>query len=104
MPEEPQPEPEVEAPALPSVFQDAKPVRKVRIKYPPEAEKQHIQGRVKVRLSVSPEGTVTDVQVLKAEPPGVFEDNVIEAMRQYRFKRDGTSYQANQEVIFKIDE
>jgi len=106
---EPLPEPEKEAepeapPALPSVFQDAKPVKKVRIKYPPDAESQHIQGKVKVRLTVSPEGKVTNAEVLIAEPPGVFDETVLEAVRQYQFKKDGTSYKADQEVIFKIDE
>lgn len=109
--EEPPPEPEVEeqaepepeAPPLPSVFQDIKPVRKVKAKYPPEAEAQHIEGHVKVRLSVSTEGDVTDVQVLQSEPQGVFDESVLEAVRQYKFKRDGTSYKADQDVIFKID-
>ena len=102
-PPEPEPEPEIEAPPLPSVFQDIKPVRKARIKYPPEAEAQHIEGRVKVRLAVDLEGNVTDVEILLAEPPGVFDQAVLEGVRQYKFKRDGTTYQADQEVIFKID-
>jgi len=89
---------------LPSVFRDVKAVKKVRAVYPPEAEQQHIQGRVKVRLNVDLDGNVTDVQVLLAEPPGVFEESVLTAVRQYKFKRDGTSYQADQEVIFKIDD
>jgi protein TonB len=102
-PPEPEPEPEPEAPPLPSVFQDIKPVRKARIKYPPEAEAQHIEGRVKVRLAVDLEGNVTDAQILLAEPSGVFEEAVLEGVRQYKFKRDGTTYYADQEVIFKID-
>jgi len=101
---EPEPEPELEAPPLPSVFQDIKPVRRVKIKYPPEAEAQHIEGRVRVRLSVDLQGNVTDAKVLLAEPPGVFEEAVLEGVRQYQFKKDGTTYQADQEVIFKIDE
>jgi len=100
--EEKQPEPE--APALPSVFRDVKPVKKVKPVYPPEAEAQHIQGRVKVRLSVALDGSVTDVKVLEAEPAGVFEEAVLAAVHQYKFKRDGTTYQADQEVVFKIDD
>jgi TonB family protein len=102
-PPEPEPEPEPEAPPLPSVFRDVKPVRKVKPKYPPEAEAQHIEGRVKVRLSVDLEGNVTDVAMLLSEPPGVFDAAVLEAVRQYKFKRDGTTYQADQEIVFKID-
>lgn len=100
--EEKKPEPEV--PPLPSVFRDVKPVKKVKPKYPPEAEAQHIQGRVKVRLTVELDGSVSGVEVLVSEPPGVFEQAVLEAVRQYKFKRDGTTYQADQEIFFKIDE
>jgi protein TonB len=78
-------------------------VRKARIKYPPEAEAAHIEGHVKVRLSVDVEGNVTDVEILLAEPPGVFEAAVLEGVRQYKFKRDGSTYKADQEIIFKID-
>jgi protein TonB len=99
----PEPVPE-EPPPLPSVFRDVKPVRKVKPIYPREAEDQHIQGRVKVRLSVDLEGNVTDVQVLSADPPGVFEESVLAAVRQYKFKKDGTTYQADQEIVFKIDD
>ena len=98
------PEPAPEPPPLPSVFRDVKPVKKVKPIYPPEAEVQHIQGKVKVRLSVALDGTVTDAQVLAAEPPGVFEESVLTAVRQYTFKKDGTSYQADQEVVFKLDD
>lgn len=103
---EPEPEPpppEPEAPPLPSVFRDVKPVKKVKPKYPREAEDAHIQGRVKVRLTVEVSGSVSDVQILLSEPPGVFDAVVLEAARQYQFKRDGTSYLADQEIIFKLD-
>lgn len=102
--EEKEPEPAPEPPPLPSVFRDVKPVKKVKPVYPPEAEAQHIQGRVKVRLSVALDGTVTDAQILESEPAGVFEEAVLAAVRQYKFKRDGTTYQADQEVVFKIDD
>ncbi|HUF19735.1 MAG TPA: energy transducer TonB [Burkholderiales bacterium] len=101
--EEPEPEPEPEAPALPSVFLDVKPVKKIKPKYPREAEDKHIEGSVKVRLTVSPAGTVTDVELLAAEPPGVFEEAVLAAVWQYQFKKDGTTFKADQEIIFRLE-
>jgi protein TonB len=101
---EPKPTPEPEAPPLPTVFRDVKPVKKVRPVYPPGAEQQHIQGSVKVRLKVDVEGNVTDVQILSADPAGVFEEAVLTAVKQYKFKKDGTSYEADQLVVFKIDD
>jgi periplasmic protein TonB len=103
-PKEKEPEPEPEPPPLPSVFRDVKPVKKVKPKYPREAEDAHIQGRVRVRISVEVNGSVGDVKILLSEPPGVFDAAVMEAVVQYIFKRDGTSYQADQEIIFKLDE
>jgi TonB family protein len=102
--EEKKPEPEPELPPLPSVFRDVKPVKKVKPKYPREAEDAHIQGRVRVRLTVEVNGSVSDAKILLSEPPGVFDAAVMEAVVQYIFKRDGTSYQADQEIIFRLDD
>ncbi len=96
-------EPQPELPPLPSVFRDVKPVRKVKPKYPREAEDQLIEGRVKVRLSVALDGTVSAVRILLSDPPGVFDEEVLIAVKQYQFKRDGTTYEADQEIIFKLD-
>lgn len=92
-----------ELPPLPSVFLDVKPVRKVKPKYPREAEDKLIEGRVKVRLSVDLDGSVSKVEILFSEPPGVFEEEVLKAVKKYQFKRDGTSYTADQLIIFKMD-
>jgi TonB family protein len=102
-PEEEEPEPEPEAPTLPSVFLDVKPVKKVKPKYPREAEDKHIEGSVKVRLTVSREGRVTGVELLSAEPQGVFEEAVLAAVWQYEFKKDGTTFIADQEIIFRLE-
>lgn len=96
-------EPQPELPPLPSVFRDVKPVRKVKPKYPREAEDQLIEGRVKVRLTVDLDGTVSNVEILLSEPPGVFEEEVLKAVKKYQFKRDGTSHISDQLIIFKID-
>jgi TonB family protein len=102
--EEKPPEPEPEAPPLPSVFRDVKPVKKVVPPYPREAEDAHIQGRVKVRMSVGLDGDVTSVEVLLAEPPGVFDEVAVTAAQQFKFKKDGTIYQADEEFVFRIDD
>jgi TonB family protein len=103
-PPEPVPEEKPpEAPPLPSVFLDVKPVKKVKPKYPREAEDAHIEGRVRVRLTVEVNGSVSNAKIMLSEPPGVFDAAVMEAVVQYEFKRDGTGYQAEQEIIFKLE-
>ena len=99
-----QPEVEEEEEALPSVFQDAKPVNKKPFpKYPREAEDNMIEGDITVSITVNEDGRVMDVQVVSANPPGVFDQEVLNKVRQWRFKKDGTMYEAEQKFIFKID-
>lgn len=96
-------EEEAEEP-LPSVFQDAKPVNKKPFpKYPREAEDNMIEGDITVSITVNEDGRVMDVQVVSANPPGVFDQEVLNKVRQWRFKKDGTMYEAEQKFIFKID-
>ncbi len=102
-PPEPVPEPKPEAQPLPSVFRDVKPVKKIIPKYPPEAEAKHIEGRVRVKLSVEVNGSVSDATIVAADPPGVFDAAVMEAVVQFIFKRDGTSYETYEEFIFKLE-
>ncbi len=106
----PKPEPEideeedlVELPPLPSVFQDIKPVKKVKPKYPRDAEEDKIEGRVKVRMKVELDGTVSNVKLIFSEPQGVFEKVVIEAAEKFIFKKDGTSFYADESFVFIID-
>ena len=97
-------EEEDEEPPLPSVFQDAKPVNKKPFpKYPREAEDNMIEGDITVSITVNEDGRVMDVQVVSANPAGVFDQEVLNKVRQWRFKKDGTMYEAEQKFIFKID-
>ena len=103
-PPPPEPEPEVEAPPLPSVFQDVKPVRKAKIKYPPEAEAAAHRGACPGAALGGRRGQ----RHRRRDPAGrarraCSTQAVLEGVRQYKFKRDGTTYKADQEVIFKID-
>ena len=106
----PTPEPEEEDDeeeelALPSVFQDARPVKKTPFpKYPREAEDNSVDGDITVRIIVNGDGLVMDVQVLNANPPGVFNQEVLNSVRQWQFKRDGTTAEFEQKFIFKIDQ
>ena len=88
---------------LPSVFSDVTPVKKVSPRYPAEAEAQRIEGRVRVRLTVELNGAVSAAKILAADPPGVFDSAVLDAVVQYVFRRNGNSYQADQEIVFKLE-
>jgi protein TonB len=67
---------------------DAKPVALFRVKpvYPQSAMSKNINGRVSIKLLVDRDGTVKTVEVLNAEPEGMFEDATLNAVSQWRFQ------------------
>ena len=104
--EEPKPEPKVEQKeqvAPPKQVRNAKPIRKVAAAYPRSALKDGTMGKVKARLTVGVNGDVIDVEILESAPPGVFDDTVTKAVKQYKFEGDGTQYFVDQEVVFKLE-
>ena len=54
--------------------------------------------------SLKIEGDVIDVEILESSPPGVFDDAVTKAVKQYRFDGDGSKYFVDQEVVFKLED
>jgi TonB family protein len=61
-------------------------VKSVQPSYPPKAEKTGVEGWVELDFTVTETGTVQDVAVDAAKPPGVFEAAASAALLQWRFK------------------
>jgi TonB family protein len=62
--------------------------------YPADALDRGQSGSVELEFTVTPEGTVSDIQVQSAEPRGVFERAAIAALSQSRYRpvqRDGVA-------------
>lgn len=53
--------------------------------YPSAAREQGIEGQVTVRYAVGVNGSVRDAVVIEAQPPGVFEEAALEAVRSWRY-------------------
>lgn len=66
---------------------DAKPkvIRRVKVRYPEHARKHNITGHVLLRFHLDEKGGVSQLQVVRSEPPGVFEEAALAAVRQWRF-------------------
>ncbi|MEM1433972.1 MAG: energy transducer TonB [Pseudomonadota bacterium] len=61
--------------------------------YPAEARAAGVEGDVEVRYRVTETGTVADPEVVRAAPPGVFDEAALTAIRQFRYRpqlKDGT--------------
>ena len=84
---------------------DAMPLVRMPATYPAKAKMRGIEGYVTARLSIGADGSVTQVEVVKAEPAGIFEREAIRAMYRYKFKPkvvDGVAVeqQATQTIDF----
>lgn len=65
---------------------DVIPLVRMSAQYPQRAIRQKIEGFVTARLFINPEGTVDNVEIVQAEPRGVFEREAIRALYRYKFK------------------
>ena len=57
----------------------------IRPEYPSGADRQRLSGKLRLQLKLEADGRVTDVDVVSATPPGVFEESAIKAFRDARF-------------------
>jgi TonB family protein len=60
--------------------------RTVQPVYPESARKRGVEGWVELAFTVTPAGTVEDVEVRNASPANVFDDAAIRAIRGWRFE------------------
>ena len=62
------------------------PVFRVPPRYPLRAAERNISGKVELLVDVNPDGTVADVKILRADPPGYFEKPTLQAVRKWKFR------------------
>lgn len=67
---------------------DVKPVALFRTRpvYPAGAMSKNVTGRVSFKMLVDRDGMIKTVEILEAEPSGVFEEATVNAVRQWRFQ------------------
>lgn len=87
---------------------DFMPLSRQPPQYPYKAARRGIEGWVRVSFRVTETGTVEDVEVLEADPPGVFEQAAIKAVYRWRFKPriingQATAGSAEQVVEFELN-
>ena len=60
-------------------------LREIIPDYPADADRQRLSGKVRVLLKLEADGRVSDVGIVSAMPPGVFEEATLEAFQNVRF-------------------
>lgn len=70
---------------------EAVPLVRVDPTYPPRAKQQGIEGYVDLRFTITPVGTIGDVEVIRSKPSYIFDREAIRAVRKWRYnpKLDG---------------
>jgi protein TonB len=98
------PAPQPTAPAGPVVRKNVKPVGEiVRPVFPRQAIRDGIQsGNVIAHLVIRPDGTVSEVRIIRATPPRVFDREVIRALSQWRFAPEPVGFIGEVDIDFKL--
>jgi periplasmic protein TonB len=83
------------------------PLVKVQPDYPPAAKKRRTEGWVELQFLVGVDGVPKQIEVIRAQPPGMFDRAAIRAMSRWKFKpaeRDGQPVEARAKttVGFKL--
>jgi TonB family protein len=80
----------------------ANPIAQPQPQYPRRALEAEKQGIVRLRITIGPDGSVTDAVVLSAEPRGWFENAALSAVKRWRYRPSGRTIQTEVEIEFKL--
>lgn len=77
-------------------------ISRVNPLYPRKAKIRRKEGYVQLQFHISENGNVSNVQILKAEPQGYFEDSAIRAIKKWKFKPSDSSKDATITFNFRL--
>jgi TonB family protein len=93
------------APAAPPSGSEivAHPISQPQPVYPERAIEREKEGFVRVRITIAPDGRVSDVTVLLAQPPGWFEAAALDAVRRWTYQPPGRQLVTESVIEFKLN-
>ena len=86
---------------LADVDRPPKPTLQVPPEYPYRARRRGVEGSVELRFTVNRDGSVTDIDVIRARPEHTFEESAKQAVTRWRFEpamRNGTAVDVRVQV------
>jgi TonB family protein len=109
-PEIPRPEPVPLPPLAPPIAEAmpateivANPISQPAPQYPRRALEAEKEGFVRLRITIGPDGSVIDAQVVDARPAGWFENAALSAVKRWRYQPSGRTIQTDVEIEFKLN-
>ncbi|MEQ1756567.1 MAG: energy transducer TonB [Micropepsaceae bacterium] len=92
------------APAKPDASEIvAHPVSQPQPVYPRRALDMEREGSVRVRITIAPDGSVSDAVVIWADPVGWFENATLEAVRKWRYQPPGRPLVTEAVIEFRMN-
>ena len=82
--------------SLPRLLRDAAP------RYPLAARNRRIEGRVQVAFTIQPDGSVTDVRTVSAQPEGLFEQAALAAAARWQFEPTPHRVSTTRTLTFRL--
>lgn len=83
-------------PPIPQLIQRPSP------RYPPLAERRRIEGEVELEFTIAADGSVTGIEVIRAEPEGIFEREAIGALQRWRYAPPEAPLRARRTLEFRL--
>lgn len=80
------------------------PTLRVPPRYPPAAQREGIEGWVKVSFVINEKGRPTKVQAISAQPEDVFETAAVRAVRRWSYPKQPQPLKATVTLEFKMQE
>ena len=74
----------VSAPEI--IITNITPTVRIEPQYPPRALRAGIEGTVTVEFTIAVDGSIKDVQIVSAEPPKIFDHEVLKALKRWKFQ------------------
>jgi len=60
-------------------------LREIVPDYPRDADRRRVSGKVRLQVKLEADGRVSDIEVVSADPPEIFNDSALKAFRDARF-------------------
>lgn len=86
----------IAAPRVPDV------VYRPPLRYPAMAERRKLEGFVEIEFTIGADGSVSELEVLRSQPEGVFDREALAAMQRWRFAPPAVPMRARRTLEFKL--